>query len=77
MDTADSTQVNRMLLMTRRNGNPFYLNPELIRSVEATPDTVVTLLDNTKLLVSEPVEVLVARFIEYQRQVKTPWTPKE
>ena len=39
----------------------FHLNPDLIASIEATPDTVVTLTTHTKLIVSErPDEVVEA-----------------
>lgn len=39
----------------------FHLNPDLIASIEATPDTVVTLTTHTKLIVSErPQEVVAA-----------------
>jgi uncharacterized protein YlzI (FlbEa/FlbD family) len=37
----------------------FHLNPDLILSIEATPDTVVTLTTHTKLIVLErPQEVI-------------------
>jgi flagellar protein FlbD len=39
----------------------FHLNPDLIASIEATPDTVVTLTTHTKLIVRErPHEVVDA-----------------
>jgi uncharacterized protein YlzI (FlbEa/FlbD family) len=39
----------------------FHLNPDLIASIEATPDTVVTLTTHTKLIVRErPDEVVAA-----------------
>jgi uncharacterized protein YlzI (FlbEa/FlbD family) len=38
----------------------FHLNPDLIASIEATPDTVVTLTTHTKLIVSERPEEVVA-----------------
>jgi flagellar protein FlbD len=61
-----------MILVTRLNHKPYYLNADLIRTVEATPDTVITLTDETKILVKEsPAEVL-KRFIEYQRYVRNP-----
>lgn len=37
-----------------------YLNPDLIVSVEATPDTVVTLTTTTKILVSDTPEEVTA-----------------
>jgi flagellar protein FlbD len=38
----------------------FHLNPDLIASIEATPDTVVTLTTHTKLIVGERPEEVVA-----------------
>jgi uncharacterized protein YlzI (FlbEa/FlbD family) len=37
----------------------FHLNPDLILSIEATPDTTVTLTTHTKLIVSERPEEVV------------------
>jgi len=37
---------------------PYYLNPDLIVSVEAHPDTVVTLTTGTKVLVVEAPEAI-------------------
>jgi uncharacterized protein YlzI (FlbEa/FlbD family) len=42
-------------------GQPFHLNPDLVITVEAHPDTVVTLTTGSRLLVSEsPAEVAEA-----------------
>jgi uncharacterized protein YlzI (FlbEa/FlbD family) len=38
----------------------FYLNPDLIVAVEATPDTVVTLTTHTKILVADSPEEIAA-----------------
>lgn len=40
---------------------PFYLSPDLIVTVEANPDTVVTLTTGTKIVVHEAPEVVVQR----------------
>ncbi len=37
---------------------PFHLNPDLVMTVEANPDTVVTLTTGTKLLVAESPEAV-------------------
>ena len=37
----------------------FQLNPDLITTVEATPDTVITLTNGTKIVVAEPPERVV------------------
>lgn len=50
-----------MICLTRLNGEPFALNPDLIERVEAHPDTVISLNDNVRFLVRESLqEVLVA-----------------
>ena len=44
--------------LTHPNEPPLYVNPDLIQTVEATPDTVVTLTNASKLVVIEtPTEV--------------------
>ncbi|MBX6371443.1 MAG: flagellar FlbD family protein [Acidothermus sp.] len=58
-----------MIVLTRLNGPPFALNPDLIERIDATPDTVVTLVDGVKYVVAESVEELVARIREYRGQV--------
>jgi flagellar protein FlbD len=55
--------------VTRLNGSRFFVNAELIKFVEATPDTVVTLIDGNKLVVRETPQVVVQAVIEYRRQV--------
>jgi flagellar protein FlbD len=40
---------------------PFYLSPEMIVTVEANPDTVVTLTTGAKIIVHEAPEVVVQR----------------
>jgi flagellar protein FlbD len=48
-----------VILLHRLRGEPMYLNADLIEVVEATPDTVVTLADGRKIVVSEtPAEVI-------------------
>ena len=39
--------------LTHPNEPPLYINPDLIQTVEATPDTVVTLTNHSKLVVIE------------------------
>lgn len=60
-----------MIHLTRLNGHPFVLNAEQIRTVEQTPDTLITLLAGERLVVQEPMEEVVRRAVEYARQVRT------
>lgn len=48
---------------------PFYLNPDLIVSVEAHPDTVVALSTGTKVLVAEQPEEICAAVREWRVSV--------
>ena len=58
-----------MIMLSRLNGLPFAVNPDLVERAEATPDTVLTLCDGTKLLIGETVEELVARVRDYRASI--------
>lgn len=58
-----------MIKVTRLNHSELVVNAELIETVEATPDTVITLTSGKKLVVSEDVEEIVRRVMEYRRDV--------
>ena len=58
-----------MIMLSRLNGLPFALNPDLLERAEATPDTVLTLCDGSKLVVRESVEELVHRVRAYRASI--------
>lgn len=58
-----------MIVVTRLNGPPLAINCDLIERVEATPDTVLTLVDGTKYVVQEPVEQIIDRVREFRASV--------
>ena len=58
-----------MILLTRLNGPAFALNPDLIERADATPDTVITLVDGTKYVVAESLVDLVALIRQYRAGV--------
>ncbi|MCX6078651.1 MAG: flagellar FlbD family protein [Chloroflexi bacterium] len=62
-----------MIFLTRINGKIFYINPELIETVESTPDTVVTLANNKKFIVKDSPAEIAERFIEYRRKSLVPF----
>jgi flagellar protein FlbD len=41
----------------------------LIESIEATPDSVITLQNDKKIIVKEKVDEIINSIIEYQRRV--------
>jgi len=58
-----------MITVTRRNGTSFALNPDLIERVEATPDTVITLVSGTKYVVAESVAQIVDEVCNFRAAV--------
>ena len=58
-----------MIQVTRFNGSRFFINAERIISIESTPDTVITMQENVKLIVKDKPEEIVKRVIEYQRLI--------
>jgi flagellar protein FlbD len=58
-----------MVTLHKFNGEEFILNASLIETIDARPDTVITLLNEKKYLVREKAEEITAKIIEYQRSV--------
>lgn len=67
----------KVIVLTRSNGAKFYINPELIQTVESTPDTVITLVNSKKLLVKDTPQEISERFIEYRRKTLAPFISQE
>jgi len=55
-----------MIRLTRFDKKELCINADMIKTVEATPDTIITLATGERLFVAESVDEVVARFIEYQ-----------
>jgi len=58
-----------MIEVTRINGSIYFLNPDLILTLESTPDTIITLTTGEKLMVKESPELLIERFITLKRRI--------
>jgi flagellar protein FlbD len=50
-----------MIELTRLNGNPLYINCDLIKWAEAAPDTLLTLINGEKIVVRESCGQVVER----------------
>ena len=59
-----------MIAVTRLSGQPLVVNASLIRTVEARPDTYITLTDGDRIIVRDDVQEVVAKVIEYQRRLR-------
>ncbi len=65
-----------MILLHRLNGKEFTVNSDQIKFVEATPDTVITMVTaDEKFMVKESVAEVIQLTIDYKR--KWLWKPLE
>jgi flagellar protein FlbD len=53
-----------------RTAEPFHLNPDLIVTIEACPDTVVTLATGARILVSEEPSAVVGAILRWRADVR-------
>ena len=60
-----------MIAVTKLNGGEMVINADLIETVEATPDTIVTLATGKKYMVRETVKEIIARVVAFRRQFST------
>lgn len=59
-----------MIALTRLNGQRFVLNADLIKFVEATPDTTIRLTNGESYIVTESTDQVVQLAIEYGRLLR-------
>lgn len=55
-----------MIELTRLNGRPIVLNSDLIKTAEASPDTMLTLTNGEKIIVRETCDEVVERVLRYR-----------
>ncbi|MGI9456428.1 MAG: flagellar FlbD family protein [Aeoliella sp.] len=56
-----------MIKLTRLSGEPFVLNAEMIKYVEALPDTYVTLNTGDRIVVTETPDEVIHLTVEYHQ----------
>ena len=61
-----------MIKLTRLNQSEVVVNVEMIEFVEETPDTLISLISGKKVLVTEPVDLIINRVIEYKKACNKP-----
>jgi len=68
-----------MIQLTRLNNKPLTVNSDLIKFVEQSPDTLVTLITGEKIVVLEKADEILTRIIDFRRAVlqglSLPWDP--
>ena len=58
-----------MIRVHRLNGSELVINADLIETVEATPDTVITLTTGKKIVVLNPVDDVIRRAVNFKRSI--------
>lgn len=58
-----------MIVLHKLKGEDFFLNADLIESIEETPDTIVTLVDGRRIVVSDSADTIADRIIEYRASI--------
>ncbi|MBW2442720.1 MAG: flagellar FlbD family protein, partial [Deltaproteobacteria bacterium] len=58
-----------MIKVTRLNDATLMINVDMIQSLQAIPETVITFTNNNKIMVKEPLEEVSQRIVDYQRTI--------
>ncbi len=58
-----------MIELTRLNGNTMVVNSDLIKTAEASPDTMLTLINGEKLIVREEIGQVMERVLVYRARL--------
>ena len=58
-----------MISLTGLSGSAFALNSDLVERVDSTPDTVITLVDGKKYVVSETLEQVVDTIRRHRAEI--------
>ena len=56
-----------MIKVTRLNGSELVINVDLIESVEAIPDTIVSLVTGKKIMIKETTDTVIEKVAEFKR----------
>lgn len=61
-----------MIHVHRLNDAPLWVSADQVEFLEATPDTVISLLSGRKVIVKESVDDVVDRIVAYKRKFHLP-----
>ncbi len=59
-----------MIMVTRLDKRRVVVNADLIKMIESTPDTILTLINGDTVIVRESVDEVVEKAIEYGRRIR-------
>ncbi len=66
-----------MIELTTLSGKIFFLNPDLIRTIEQAPDTIICMTDGTRLPVKDSVQNIREKIIQFRRSIYSTESERE
>lgn len=64
--------VKSMIELKKLNGKDVLVNPDLIRFIESTPDTVLTFTDGETMMIREKPQEVVEKIVHFRRRFQLP-----
>ena len=61
-----------MIKVTRLDGTVLVINADLIEFVEETPDTILSLINDKKIVVREPADEVIDKVVSFRRRILLP-----
>lgn len=58
-----------MIVLTKINKAPITVNADLIQYIEETPDTIITMTNNDKVVVQDSMVDIVQKVVHYRRLI--------
>jgi flagellar protein FlbD len=58
-----------MIVLTKINNAAIAVNADLIQYIEETPDTVITMTNDEKVVVQEGMAEIIQRIVHYRRLI--------
>lgn len=66
-----------MIELTTLSGKIFFLNPDLIRTIEQTPDTIICLTDGSRMPVKNSVQNIREKIIQFKKSIYSSASERE
>jgi flagellar protein FlbD len=58
-----------MIKLTQLDGSEIYINPDLIETIEETPDTHITLMNGDRFLVLDKARMIVDKIVVFKARI--------
>ena len=60
-----------MIMLTKINRASIAVNSDMIEFIEETPDTVITMTNNDRIVVQESTAEIIKRVVRYRRMISS------